>query len=209
MRQVSFTTEQSYASVLEAMQREAESIAQGGASEALWVGEHPLTVTLGRSLKAPGQVVAVPQEVPLVSVERGGGATLHNPGQLVIYPLLRLADHGHSPVSYLRMLEEVLIAALGDTGVKAQVIAGQTGVWVGEHKIASLGVSLARGITRHGLALNVTNSLRDFAMITPCGFSADVMTRVAEFQPAHFAEWSARVVGHLQARLAPPLEAHA
>lgn len=208
IREIAFTPQQTYASVLAAMQLEADAIASGRQSEALWIGEHPLTVTLGRSLKSPGQIVALRDEVPVVAVERGGGATLHNPGQLVIYPLLRLVDHGLSPVSYLRMLEEALIAALTEGDIAARVIAGQTGVWVGERKIASLGVSLARGITRHGLALNVINALSDFAMIAPCGFSAEVMTRVAEFQPASIGEWSARVAGHLQARLSPALEAY-
>jgi lipoate-protein ligase B len=179
------------------MQVEANAIAAGAASECVWIGEHPLTITLGRSLKAPSQIVAVPAHVPIVEIERGGGATLHNPGQLVVYPLLRLADHGLSPVSYLRLLEDLLIASLSDAGIAARTIAGQTGVWVGERKIASLGVSLAHGITRHGLALNVTSDLHDFAMISPCGFSADVMTRVADFQNASVADWAERVFLHL------------
>jgi lipoyl(octanoyl) transferase len=194
MRTIAFTVAEPYAQVLAAMQQEAERVASGEVSECFFVGEHPLTVTLGRSLKSPGQVVAMRPDVPLVHVERGGGATLHNHGQLVIYPLVRLSQHGSSPVGFLRALERALIEALAEEKIEARVIAGQTGVWIGERKVASLGVSVAHDVTRHGLALNVCNTLSDFAMISPCGFSAEVMTRVADFLPgATFADWAPRV----------------
>lgn len=172
-----------YQDVLARMQEDAAEVAKGG-NERYWIGDHSLTITLGRSLKSQSQLLASPDKVNVVEVERGGGATMHNPGQLVLYPLLRIAERGLSPVTYLRELERIIIAALASDGIVAEAIAGKTGVWVGPRKIASLGVSLIDGVTRHGLALNVSNDLRDFSLITPCGFSADTMVRVQTYEPA-------------------------
>lgn len=191
-----------YATVYARTTQEADRIAKGEADEQLWIGHHPLTITLGRSLKAQGQVGVVPAHVPVVSVERGGGATLHNLGQVVAYPLMRLDRRNLSPVSYLRLLEEAIIAVLAEDNITAQAIAGQTGVWVGERKIASLGVSLINGVTRHGLAINVTNELNDFSLITPCGFSASVMTKVADYRKdASFPDYVERMHAALLSRL--------
>ena len=192
-----------YLQVFAATTAAADGIARGDTPEQLWIGEHPLTITLGRSLKAQSQVGVVPAEVPVVTVERGGGATLHNLGQVVAYPLIQLERRKLSPVSYLRLLEDAIIAVLAEDGITGQAIAGQTGVWVGGRKIASLGVSLISGVTRHGLAINVSNSLRDFGLISPCGFSADVMTRVVDLRPgATFDDYRERLFAELQTRLA-------
>jgi lipoate-protein ligase B len=172
-----------YRDVYDRMQAEASRIAKGDLAEGFWIGEHALTITLGRSLKSQSQLLASPDDVTVVEVERGGGATMHNPGQLVVYPLLKLASRGLSPVSYLRSLEALIVEALAMDDIKAQALEGKTGVWVGPKKIASLGVSLIDGVTRHGLALNVLNNLGDFALINPCGFSADTMVSVKHFVP--------------------------
>jgi lipoyl(octanoyl) transferase len=202
MRRVDFGPNTSvgdeYRAAYARMMEEADAIAKGTLPESLWVGEHRLTVTLGRSLKAKSQVLTTDGRVDIVEIERGGGATLHNLGQVVAYPLVRLEAHGLSPVSYLRLLEEVIISALREDGIEAQAVAGQTGVWVGAQKIASLGVAVKDGIARHGLALNVSNDLSDFSVINPCGFTAETMTRVQSFAPqATFEDYRERIAAHL------------
>jgi lipoyl(octanoyl) transferase len=193
LRRVDFAPLETYQSVYERMQAEATQIARGDLPESYWIGEHALTVTLGRSLKSKGQLIASPEQVNVVEVERGGGATMHNPGQLVVYPLVKLDRLDLSPVTYLRELEQLIIRGLAEDGIEAYAEAGKTGVWVGPRKIASLGVSLIDGVTRHGLALNVSNDLRDFSLITPCGFTADIMVRVTTYKKdATFAAYKAR-----------------
>lgn len=198
MRRVDFDPSTPYQTVYARMQDEASQIAKGSLAESYWIGDHALTITLGRSLKSQSQLLASPERVNVVEIERGGGATMHNPGQLVIYPLLRIGERGLSPVTYLRELERLIIRGLAEDGIEAAALEGKTGVWVGPRKIASLGVSLIDGVTRHGLALNVANDLRDFSLITPCGFSADTMVRVQTYEPkatlAAYKERFARLV---------------
>jgi lipoyl(octanoyl) transferase len=112
--------------------------------------------------------------IRLIETNRGGDVTYHGPGQLVGYPILNL--RGFTPsigiVEYLRKLEEVLIRACADYGVLTQRVTGRAGVWTAgaaEKKIAALGVHVARGVTSHGFALNVTTDLTDFDLIVPCG----------------------------------------
>ena len=145
--------------------------------------EHPPVLTLGRnSIRSnilASDELLTQRGVEIHEINRGGDVTYHGPGQLVGYPILDL--RGFSPrlgaVEYVRLLEEALIRACGDFGVPAQRIAGRTGVWtiaggsIPEKKIAAIGVHIARGITSHGFALNVTTDLRDFDLIVPCGIS--------------------------------------
>ena len=137
--------------------------------------EHPHVYTLGSRatlenvLVAPGSVGA-----DLVRADRGGDVTYHGPGQLVGYPILSLAEWRagqRDVVAYVRRLEEVLILVLSDFGVRAGRSQGLTGVWVGDEKVAAIGVRVASGRTRHGFALNVDPDLRMFEHIVPCGIS--------------------------------------
>lgn len=105
----------------------------------------------------------------LVRIDRGGDVTYHGPGQLVGYPILDLRGHYADIHRYLRELEDVLIASIGDFGVKGVREDGYTGVWVGGEKIAAIGVKVSRWITMHGFALNVNTDLRYFDRIIPCG----------------------------------------
>lgn len=146
----------------------------GAIADTLMLVEHPHTYTLGRATKDGHLLVSraalAEQGIALVETDRGGDITYHGPGQVVGYPILKLAQHGGDLLRYLRMLEETLIVALADYGVAAGRIAGLTGVWVGEQKIAAIGVRLsASGVTQHGFALNVTTDLRYFGQIIPCG----------------------------------------
>src|SRR5206468_4108857 len=114
--------------------------------------------------------------IEVVETDRGGKVTYHGPGQLVGYPILRVDD----VVAYVRTLEEALVSALSEEGVIARARPDDgpdyTGVWVGERKIASIGVHVQRGVTTHGFAVNVENDLQPFGWIVPCGLEGVGMT---------------------------------
>ncbi len=116
------------------------------------------------------------QGIDVVETDRGGRITYHGPGQLVGYPIVRVDD----VVAYVRTLERALVDALAEEGVVARARPDEgpdyTGVWVGERKIASIGVHVARGVTTHGFAVNVENDLQPFSWIVPCGLDWVQMT---------------------------------
>lgn len=149
--------------------------------------QHPPVVTLGRGTRA----TSLPQSPELlrargftvVEVERGGDVTVHGPGQLVGYPIFDLAHHRRDLHWYLRTLETMLIDALAPLGIVGRRRDGLTGVWVGERKIASIGVHVKQWVTFHGFALNVTTDLRLFDPIVPCGIAGVEMTSIAREQP--------------------------
>ncbi len=144
--------------------------------------EHDPVITLGRgtratSLPVPAAGLAA-QGFEVVEVERGGDVTVHEPGQLVGYPILDLSAHRPDLHWYLRQLEATLIQALGTLGVPAERNPGLTGVWTRGRKIASLGIHVKQWITFHGFALNVVNDLRGFSLVVPCGIGGVTMTSV-------------------------------
>jgi len=150
--------------------------------------EHPPVFTIGRQA-SPGQtssgLFAFADEDEwarrsLVVVERGGGITFHGPGQLVGYPILDLKSRGRDLHRFLRDLEEVLIRTLRDFSLDAQRRPGLTGVWVGQKKIASIGIAVRHWVSYHGFALNVSVDLRYFRMIRPCGLDGTVITSMSE-----------------------------
>lgn len=137
--------------------------------------EHPPVITLGARADA-GNVLASPAALRRRGVEvhdarRGGDVTYHGPGQLVGYPIVLLKPDRCDVRRYVRDLEEVLIRAAADFGVRAARAPGLTGVWVGDDKLAAIGVRLSRWVTSHGFALNVTTDLDDFTLIRPCGLA--------------------------------------
>jgi lipoyl(octanoyl) transferase len=182
-----------YATGLDIQKQLVEARHENRIGNTLLLLEHPPVLTLGRNsdrsnILASDEFLAY-RGVEIHEINRGGDVTYHGPGQLVGYPILDLRSivlRSFSPrlgaVDYVRLLEEVLIRALGDFAVPAQRIAGRTGVWtiavgsVQEKKIAAIGVHISRGITSHGFALNVTTDLRDFDFIVPCGISDRAVT---------------------------------
>jgi lipoyl(octanoyl) transferase len=142
--------------------------------------EHPPTYTRGRRSGAGelpmGEDWYRRQGFEIVDVNRGGKITYHGPGQLVGYPIVRVED----VVAYIRTLERGLVEALAQEGVSARARPEDgpdyTGVWVGERKIASLGVHVARGVTTHGFAVNVENDLQPFSWVVACGLPEVQMT---------------------------------
>ena len=140
--------------------------------DSLLLLEHPSTYTVGRRTEASH--LLLPRErleelgAAVIDVDRGGQATYHGPGQLVGYPIVGLRGWG-GPLHYVRTLEAVLIGTLAHFGVQSGRADGLTGVWVGDRKIAAIGVKISRGVTSHGFALNVTTDLSWFNHIIPCG----------------------------------------
>jgi lipoyl(octanoyl) transferase len=141
--------------------------------------EHDPVFTIGRARdqSSLGRRDALPH--PVVEINRGGKATYHGPGQLVGYPILDLAAHGKDLHRYVRALEGAIITACGDWGVTAARRAGLTGVWVGERKIAAIGVGVRRWISMHGFAVNVRGDLSPFRAIVPCGIDNVAVSSVA------------------------------
>ena len=153
----------------------------GTVPDTLILVEHDPVYTLGKNSNENHLLSSRDKHIPVYQIERGGDVTFHGPGQLVGYPILDLRDHCQSVSWYMRTLEEVLIQTLGQFCIEARRRAGLTGVWVGEEKIAALGVRLSRWVSMHGFALNVNTDLNFFDGIIPCGiFEYDVtsMTRV-------------------------------
>ena len=137
--------------------------------------QHPHVITLGRSAKRANIVVDDNNRegcgVELFETGRGGDVTYHGPGQLVGYPILNLAPDRCDVRRYVRDLEEVLIRTAADYGIEAGRSPGLTGVWVGDEKLAAIGVRISRWVTMHGFALNVGTDLDYFRLIVPCGIA--------------------------------------
>ena len=173
-----------YAEVLELQRHLCRQRADGlQPDDLLLLVEHDPVFTLGRgtrpeSLPVPAAALHG-RGAAVHEVERGGDVTFHGPGQLVGYPIIDLTAHRQDLHWYLRELEGVLIEALGLLGVPAERSQGRTGVWVGERKIASIGVHVKRWVTLHGFALNVSTDLAWFDLIVPCGLAGVRMTTVA------------------------------
>jgi len=137
--------------------------------------EHPPVITLGAKVRDDrSHVLASEQALDEVGVElfeagRGGDVTYHGPGQLVGYPIIDLRPDRCDIHRYVRDLEEVMIAAAAAFGVRADRVRGLTGAWVGQDKLAAIGVRISRWITSHGFAFNVATDLSHFSLIVPCG----------------------------------------
>ncbi len=166
-----------------ALQVSLREVCIEGGGEALLLVEHPPTITLGR--KGSRDDIVAPlgelrrRGVRVFEAGRGGRATYHGPGQLVAYPILDLRRRGRSLHRYLRELEAWLVRLCRRFGVAAHAGSPQTGVWVGERKIASIGVAARRWVSYHGVALNVTTDPSAFELIVPCGLRGVRMTSLA------------------------------
>ena len=135
--------------------------------------EHPAVITIGRR-GSLGNILATSETlrekgISVFHVERGGDVTYHGPGQLVVYPIVDLRDHGCALRRYVRSLEQAVIGSLLELGVVGERLVGLPGVWVGGRKIASVGVYVKRWVTCHGLSLNVCMNTDHFKLIRPCG----------------------------------------
>ena len=173
-----------YSEVHGLQKRLVEARAGGDIPDVVLLLEHAEVITVGRKRGALSNVL-VPGEVPVVEVERGGDVTWHGPGQLVAYPILQLQGLRADLHLHLRSLEEAAIRLLGGLGLTGIRDERNTGVWLPDppmlpSKVCSVGIACRRWVSWHGLALNVTTDLSAFKRINPCGFGAEIITRVAD-----------------------------
>jgi lipoyl(octanoyl) transferase len=173
----------SYSDGLRMQEQAVEQLRAGDGSERLFLIEHPHVFTLGRGANS-SNILASQEQLLSHSIEvhetgRGGDVTYHGPGQLVGYPIINLKPDRCDVHRYVRDIEDVLIRTIADFGVTGGRIKGLTGVWVGNEKIAAIGVRIARWITSHGFALNVNTDLSYFQMIVPCGITDKGVTSMS------------------------------
>jgi lipoyl(octanoyl) transferase len=174
----------------------------GRIGDTLLLLEHPHVITLGvrggRShVLATAEVLAA-RGVEIHETGRGGDVTYHGPGQIVGYPILDLNPDRRDVHQYVRDLEEVLIRTAADFGIAAGRVSGLTGVWVGDEKLAAIGVRIARWITSHGFALNVTTDLDYFSLIVPCGIADRGVTSMSRLlgRPVELDKVQGRIASH-------------
>jgi lipoate-protein ligase B len=156
-----------------------------GGEERLLLVEHPPVITFGRRAGVDRNLIASEQQlremgVEVVQSDRGGDITFHGPGQVVAYPIIRLNDHALSVGCYVRTLENAVIDALLRLGVEANRENGAVGIWVNGAKVCAIGVRIRRGVSLHGLALNVITDLRYFQLIVPCGLVGRPVTSLRQ-----------------------------
>ena len=175
----------SYPEATRLQERLVASRRAGEIPDTLLLLEHPPVITFGRGAD-PGHVLAEADELSRRGIEvhdagRGGDVTYHGPGQLVGYPIVALEGDRRDAHRYLRSIEQALIEAAAEFGIIAGRVDGLTGVWVGEEKLAAIGVRLSTGwITSHGFAFNVHGDLSGFETIVPCGIRGRGVTSLAK-----------------------------
>ncbi len=167
--------------------------------------EHPPVFTLGK--RGGRDNLLVPEErlsrsgITLVQAERGGNITYHGPGQLVLYPIVHLPGVGIGVVDLVDRLEEVMIRTCAGSGVQAERNPLNRGVWVGPKKIGAIGIAVRRGVSFHGMALNVDLDLTPFSWIQPCGLQGVGVTSIAAeaVTPVDIAEVKREITAHIEA----------
>ena len=153
--------------------------------DTLLLVEHPHVVTLGKQT-SPNDVLD--NSIPIVKVDRGGSATYHGPGQLVGYIIMDLKSKGISVPVLISKIHEIIILTLDELDITAKREKNDTGVWIGQKKIASIGLSVRNWITYHGFSLNVNTDLERFNAIRPCGYDSQVMTSVNSIKRKEYSK---------------------
>ena len=189
-----------YGQALELQQQIATERKLGTVSDHLLLLEHPHVITVGRNghlenLLASDEILGR-AGISFYPTDRGGDVTYHGPGQLVGYPILDLRDWKRDVGAYVRAVEQSLIDTLAEFGIEAGRIPTLTGVWVGDRKIAAIGVHLSRWVTSHGFALNVNTDLSYFQYIVPCGLTKPVTSMAQLGVRASLGEVSQVLAAH-------------
>ncbi len=171
-----------YNSILELQLNLCQQKRNGQISNTVLIVEHQAVITLGARQSA-NKLLASLQElekahIKLVNIRRGGGSTAHNPGQIVFYPILNLKELSLDINEYIRTLESIGIELLKKFNIASLRKKGFPGLWVGDKKIASIGVRVSKFITHHGMAINIQNDLGIFDLIIPCGLDGVEVTSV-------------------------------
>ena len=177
-------------------------------ADELWLVEHPAVFTQGRNGR-PEHLLNI-TGIPVVETDRGGQVTYHGPGQCVAYPLMDLRRRNWGVRHYVHALEQAVIACLADYGLRGVRREGAPGIYLERAdgpKIASIGLRVRGGRSYHGVSLNVVNDLAPFAMINPCGYAGQAVTRLADHRPGtDLADVKRAFADHLLAALAPTEE---
>ncbi|MYD52879.1 MAG: lipoyl(octanoyl) transferase LipB [Chloroflexi bacterium] len=155
----------------------AQQIARGERPEIVLLLEHPAVYTQGR--RGGREHVLGALNAPIVDTDRGGDLTFHGPGQLVLWPLLRLRERGIGIARYIRGLEEIAIRTASAFGVDADRASDRPGAWIGNRKLASVGVRIQSGVSRHGMAFNCDIDLSWFESIRACGIADSTATSLS------------------------------
>jgi lipoyl(octanoyl) transferase len=197
---------QAFPSAMLKMETHVAAIAEGQEPERLWMLEHPSLYTAGTSAK-PADLLD-PNRFPVFETGRGGQYTYHGPGQRVAYVMLNLAKRGGDVRAFVAALEQLLINTLADFGLRGERRENRVGIWVqhgsGEDKIAALGIRVRRGITFHGVSLNVNPDLSHFDGILPCGVLEHGVTSLAALGVgATMAEVDTALIKHFQLIFGP------
>jgi len=177
---------------------------EGLLPDTLLLVEHPHVLTFGRRAHEENVLVSESalrqQGITCVHIERGGDVTYHGPGQLVAYPIFALRKSGIGVLDFVERLEAVMIQVLKDYGIRGEKNERNRGVWVGDKKIGFVGIAVQKGISFHGLALNVSPDLRFFQMIHPCGLKKVHITSMADLleRTVSLTNIKTRVVFHFQ-----------
>jgi lipoyl(octanoyl) transferase len=195
-----------YADALTLQRTLVEDRREGRIEDVLLLVEHPHVLTLGvRGDGGRSHILVTPEALASRGVDvhetgRGGDITYHGPGQIVGYPIIDLNPDRRDVHRYMRDLEDVLMRTAGDYGVDATRVEGLTGVWVGREKLAAIGVRIARWITSHGFAFNVTTDLDYFDLIVPCGIVDRGVTSLARLlgRPVDRGEVEDRIAAHFR-----------
>ncbi len=199
----------SFESVHELMRALLQKRIDDEIEDTIIICEHTPVITRGRGLQwredrkeRAKPLMRIPDGTDYVEIERGGDLTWHGPGQLVIYPVVKLGGSGRigSMIGqdvdrYVRFLENLWVNALKPFGIETATRPGGSGVWIQDRKLASVGIALRRWVTYHGVAMNIVNCLDAFHAFSPCGFNAEVMTRLSDLpglDAGHFSQdWRA------------------
>ena len=167
---------QAYADTYEQMR----SLVQGEPfKDQIWLLEHPPVFTLGTA--ADKAHVLNPGDIPVIQTDRGGEVTFHGPGQLVIYFLLNIKQKKMGPKTLVANLQNLIQKILQHYSIESSFVEGAPGVYVGEKKIASIGLRISKGRSYHGISLNVDMDLMPFSLINPCGYEGLEVTQISHF----------------------------
>jgi lipoate-protein ligase B len=163
-----------YRAALEWQKRMVRYRREGTLRDTIFYMEHPDVITVGRD--CPDEDLSKIEGVELFPITRGGGATYHGPGQLVVYPIFDLRRRGGDLHKFIRDIEEGIIRAFDSYGLTCRRHPEHTGVWVEDRKIASIGIAVMQWVSFHGAAINLTTDLQRFHKINPCGLNPEIMT---------------------------------
>ena len=169
---------QEYTRILEQMQAFTLN-RQADTADEIWITEHPPVYTQGLNGKA--EHLLAQTAIPVVASDRGGQITYHGPGQLIIYPLLDVKRLNYGPRQLVNLLEQAMLKTLSQYGVSAYSKPEAPGVYVGEKKIAALGLRIKRGCSYHGLSINNNMDLTPFQNINPCGYAGLQVSQLADY----------------------------